>query len=443
MSPWEAEALWADWLTDACAAEQTMQAALALNAQMLPLLREWRAHGAVHGEQASGWPGYVQLRDGVAALGQSVAGQVTLPNGTDLGRLLRVGLVPALCNTELAAPAAAGGQVPPPGLQGPIPGARPTTPPAQTVEATAMSSVPAAPAAGAVRATPAARLARPIIIVGAPRSGSTLLFETLAACLPVYTVRGESHRQIEQFAALRPQARGYASNRLERADASAAVADALRQAFLDSMCDRAGRSPADTDGGLRLLEKTPKNALRVPFLDAVFPDACFVYLLRDPRENVASLMDGWQSGRFVTYPDLPGWQGPPWSFLLIEGWRALIGSPVASIAAAQWQQAHGTLLDDLSVVPAERVHALDYGAFLQDPQGHVDAIARFAGLVPDRPVPKALPLARHTLTPPSPDKWRRHADAMAPHLPTLQSVAERARQFMQRCQAQRAAEAQR
>ena len=34
-----------------------------------------------------------------------------------------------------------------------------------------------------------------------------------------------------------------------------------------------------------MLEKTPKNSLRVPFLNAVFPQALFVYLYREPRES--------------------------------------------------------------------------------------------------------------------------------------------------------------
>jgi hypothetical protein len=284
------------------------------------------------------------------------------------------------------------------------------------------------------------RLRRPIIIVGAPRSGSSLLFETLASCLPVYTVQGESHQQIERFTALTPQSRQYVSNRLLRADAQGPVADALRQAFLDSLRDREGRAP-NSAGEVRWLEKTPKNALRVPFLDEVFPEACFVYLLREPRANVGSLIDGWLSQKFVMYPDLPGWQGPAWSFLLIEGWRELIGSPVAAMAAAQWAQTNRTLLDDLATLPAQRVMALDYAAFVQHPQQHVNAIARFAGLTCDRPlpaVPSALPLSRHTLTPPAEGKWVRHAEPMADFIPALQALEVRARQFVQTCQAHHA-----
>ena len=39
---------------------------------------------------------------------------------------------------------------------------------------------------------------RPIFIVSAPRSGSTLLFEVLSKVRDIYTIGGESHQMIEQ-----------------------------------------------------------------------------------------------------------------------------------------------------------------------------------------------------------------------------------------------------
>ena len=38
----------------------------------------------------------------------------------------------------------------------------------------------------------------------------------------------------------------------------------------------------------------------------------------------------------------------------------------------------------------------------------------------------ALPLSRYTLTPPDPEKWRRHAAGIEPRLPGLAALAERA-----------------
>jgi hypothetical protein len=39
------------------------------------------------------------------------------------------------------------------------------------------------------------------------------------------------------------------------------------------------------------------------------PDPYFIYLHRDPRETVSSMIDAWLSGTFHTYLELPGWRG--------------------------------------------------------------------------------------------------------------------------------------
>ncbi|MEO6185135.1 MAG: aspartyl/asparaginyl beta-hydroxylase domain-containing protein, partial [Steroidobacteraceae bacterium] len=118
-------------------------------------------------------------------------------------------------------------------------------------------------------------LQRPVFIVAAPRSGSTLLFETLA-CTPAFnTLGGEAHWLIEGHESLRPGAAGVESNRLEAAAATEDVITAIRQAAAAGLQGPAG-APARSDA--RLLEKTPKNSLRIAFLQRVFPDAQFIFL---------------------------------------------------------------------------------------------------------------------------------------------------------------------
>ena len=279
------------------------------------------------------------------------------------------------------------------------------------------------------------RFDRPLIIVAAPRSGSSLLFETMAQAPGVYTVGNESHRQLESLSALRPEARGYESNRLTAADATADIADEIRRRFVAALRDRDCTPLPSNAGTFRLVEKTPKNALRVPFLEAVFPDALYVYLYREPEENLSSLIEGWQSGRFVMYPNLPGWPGPPWSFLLVPGWRELVGASLAAIVTAQWQRTQQILLDDLAALPLGQVFALTYREFLAEPDAQIRRICAFAGIAWDRALPAVLPLSTHTVTPPSPDKWRRHEALLASQLPALAAIADRARAFVAACRA--------
>ena len=262
---------------------------------------------------------------------------------------------------------------------------------------------------------------RPVFIVSPPRSGSSLLFETLALSRDVCTIGGESHGIIEGNTAsgmLGAAARGYASNRLDAEDATPEVIAALRERFRKRAFDRNG---ASLPGRIRLLEKTPKNALRVPFLATVFPDALFIYLHRDPRQVMASMMEAWESGGFVTYPQLPGWTGLPWSMVLTPGWRELIGKPLPDVVAAQWRTVTDILLDDLEALPADRWTTARYDQFIADPDTAIRGLCAAVGFDWDQQLPPQLPLANHTVSAPDAEKWRkREADI----LPRLQQVAE-------------------
>ena len=167
---------------------------------------------------------------------------------------------------------------------------------------------------------------------------------------------------------------------------------ALGAGFVAQARDRGGA--AGGDGPLRLLEKTPKNALRVPFLAAAFPDASFVYLYRDPRETISSMLDAWRSGRFVTYRDLPGWGGPPWSLLLTPGGAELVGRPWWRSWPRQWATTTTTLLDDLAALDPGRWCVASYDRLVADPRRRPSVCApssASAGTAPARPAPTIAP----------------------------------------------------
>ncbi len=271
---------------------------------------------------------------------------------------------------------------------------------------------------------------RPVFLLSSPRSGSTMLFETLARAKDVYTLGGENHALLEGIPDLQPRMRGFDSNRLTVDDAKPALVRDLRQRFFEELKDRDGRSAVGE--GVRMLEKTPKNALRIPFLLEAFPEARFLFLYRDARQCLSSMMDAWRSGRFVTYPNLPGWQPLKWSMVLVPGWRELVGKPLHEVVAAQWQRTLTTMLDDLEALPRERVVCARYDAVVANPQSEASRLCAALDFEWDRPIDGPLPLAQHTLSAPDPEKWKRNAADVEAVLPGLKDVIARAEAFVAR-----------
>ena len=364
--------------------------------------RQWHALWSCHGVQRAGWPHLRRLLDETRAgiVAMPAAGEMSLRNGIRLTDALDAWIFDVAVADR-----------------------RSTGDP--EVRRPAQSERPSSASVGVNRGAVEPKFDRPVFVVSPPRSGSTFLFETLAQSPGLYTIGDESHQLIEGISALAPQSQGYASNRLLARDATPEIADALRSRFFAALRDRDQRAP-ESGASVRMLEKTPKNALRVPFLASVFPEARFIYLHRDVRQVLSSIIEAWTSGRFRTYPQLPGWTGPAWSLLLVPGWQELIGAPLHEIAAAQWRTTTQLLLDDLEQLPADRWTVVRYEALVADPQAEILRLCRLFSLDWDRPFDRELPLSRYTVTPPAADKWRRHADAIEAVLPRVDAQRQRA-----------------
>jgi hypothetical protein len=124
----------------------------------------------------------------------------------------------------------------------------------------------------------------------------------------------------------------------------------------------------------RMLEKTPANAVRIPFIDALYPDARFVHVLRDGRHTTASLM-----ARKVSLP----------------------------FATRQWLGAHRTALPDLAALSPERVALVRYEALVAAPEEVLQDLWERCGLRREgRDVDTALLRARSLLVTPE-DRWAR------------------------------------
>jgi sulfotransferase family protein/aspartyl/asparaginyl beta-hydroxylase len=365
-------------------------------------VRDWRQLYVLYGVDSSGWEHFVRLRDALRSASRSLAEGIALRVNRVAAHQVLEGRVLRVCLDETASAAGA--------------------PPK------AFAHTRAAASAGR------GCLTQPLFIVAAPRSGSTLLFETLASSENLSTLGGEAHWLIETVAELSPGAPGIDSNRLSAENATRPVTDHIRSQILEHLTDRRGE-PVGDGRILKFLEKTPKNALRIPFFNRMFPDARFLFLWREPCASVSSIMEAWRSGRWQTYPRLAGFE-LPWSLLLPPGWHKMRGKSLEEIAAFQWSTTNCLILDDLAALPLERWMTIDYNGFIADPSSIVQRICRFAGTRFDAALAERvgvpLPPAKHMLTPPDPQKWKQNESAIERVIATAEPVWRRLQELSRR-----------
>jgi hypothetical protein len=124
--------------------------------------------------------------------------------------------------------------------------------------------------------------------------------------------------------------------------------------------------------GRRFINKNTRNSRRVLYLDAIFPDAMFLHVIRDPRAVVASLL------AVHWWPDLPLW----WSEDRTPRALAANGATPEAVAAEHWVRSVERLLADARCLPSSRYLEIRYETFTESPEAVLNSICAFAGLSP-------------------------------------------------------------
>jgi hypothetical protein len=237
---------------------------------------------------------------------------------------------------------------------------------------------------------------RPVLVIGCPRSGTTLLRQALLASGQLASVQAEGHILWDEF---HPRRR-----RAHTSDALGADDVSERERRYVHLAVRA------VTRGRRFLDKTPESTLRIPYLDALFPDATFVFLHRRAADNVSSLMEGWRARpRFVTHrlpeplTNVAPLDGERWSFVLVPGWRELRDAPLERICARQYVACNEAVLAARAAMAPERWIDVAY----EDLADELPRVYAALGLpwTPAALAPLERPAAT-ALTPPREGKWR-------------------------------------
>jgi hypothetical protein len=245
---------------------------------------------------------------------------------------------------------------------------------------------------------------RPILLIGCPRSGTSVLLQILLRSPELRSVHSEGHILWEPYH--HPRDRGWDSDALGDEDVTAREREYIYLAVRLVVRDR------------RFVDKTPENCLRIPYVHELFPDASFVFLRRRAADNVSSLMEGWRARpRFVKYrlPErLEGigeLRGDRWSYVLIPGWRELRHAPLEEICARQYIACNEAALEARDGVDPSRWIDVAYDELVDSPVATsrrifdrldlalTPEVERFAAALHRNPGPTAL-------SPPRPGKWR-------------------------------------
>lgn len=235
------------------------------------------------------------------------------------------------------------------------------------------------------------RIRKPIILVGAGRSGTSLLARIV-----------QSHPDVAYLPEPRPiWMHGNAYRRhhaLGLSDLTPRIAEYIDRRFAEFL---------EQSGATRLAEKTPSNCLRIPFIHALYEDCRVVNILRDGLAVVRSTVSvrgrpanrGTLQRRLASTPwwEWPGYLSVFWNQFvrtnLLDrparhwgaqppGWERWRDLPPHLAAAHQWVALVEASLRDGRALPAENYLELRYEELVAEPIEVADRLAAFAELSP-------------------------------------------------------------
>jgi len=234
---------------------------------------------------------------------------------------------------------------------------------------------------------------QPLIIIGAARSGTKLLRDVIAAHPAVAKVPYDINY------IWRMGNEGLAHDEIEPGMLTASNREHIRAQFF-----------AYAGDSHLLVEKTVSNCLRVPFVQAVLPEAQFIHLVRDGRDVIESVYRQWTASpdwRYIwqktrTFPlryafgygmkyavglfkksfsqdkeHVTTW-GPRYTGIDTD----LIEKGVWETCALQWLACVQSALQGLSLVPTSKQICIRYEDFVQQPQIFLAQIAAFLNIDP-------------------------------------------------------------
>jgi len=164
-----------------------------------------------------------------------------------------------------------------------------------------------------LKLVPMKKVEKPIFIIGTGRSGSTILgmiFHMHPACGFLNEPKAIWHAIYPNEDLIGTYSRGAAYYRLGEKDASSKVKERAHRLFSHYLF---------LTGARRVVDKYPEMVFRIPFLKAIFPDANFIFLIRNGYDTIASIASWSKKNKKYFRDEQHDWWGADkrkWQLLL-------------------------------------------------------------------------------------------------------------------------------
>jgi hypothetical protein len=210
------------------------------------------------------------------------------------------------------------------------------------------------------------RLKRPVFVVGAARSGTSFLGDSIGRISEI-----SYHREPPATKA----AGRYVYQNLWSYRRSRLFFSSIYRMLLWM----------EKDGDLRFSEKTPTNVFLIPFLARTFPDSQFIHIIRDGRDAASSHMrKPWLRAEdaFSGEREPGGYLNGPWPKFWVEPERRdeFLRTSDARRMAWAWRRYTEAGQAQADVLGPERYHELRYENLVRDPDAEGEMILDFLGI---------------------------------------------------------------
>lgn len=277
------------------------------------------------------------------------------------------------------------------------------------------------------------QLIPPILLLGNVRSGTSMVQSLFELCPGV--VSWFEPRTVWMYADP-----GRPHDRFTADDATPRVKAYIRSRFLRRQQALGGR----------VMEKTPSNVMRLPYVHAIFPECRLVYIIRDPLAQVSSSDFRWQNAinprharrRLLETPKTQlhyyAWRAfwdhfrkkvlrrkhvSVWGVRYPGIYADLRKLSREEVMAKQWAECSRQMAADIAALPEGLVYQVRYEDLVADPVRHFSAMCAHVGV---EPPPEALEKARQSVDPSRQGKWKRmEPQAIARILPHVRDEMAR------------------